>query len=63
MTSEEFRQIRIDLGLTQGELGQIMSIAQHGLSIIETGKRKPTKIMAAFIRYIQATRPRKDSNK
>ncbi|MCL2458283.1 MAG: helix-turn-helix transcriptional regulator [Desulfobulbus sp.] len=56
MTSEEFRAIRKQLDLTQAELGKIMSISQHGLSIIENGKRKPTKIMAAFLRYIQANR-------
>ena len=52
MTSDEFRQIRIQLGLTQSELGEIMCIEQRALSKIETGKRQPTNTQAAFIRYI-----------
>ena len=56
MTSEEFRSLRLQLGLTQSELGKIMAIAQKHISRIETGERQPTCQQAAFIRYIYANR-------
>jgi transcriptional regulator with XRE-family HTH domain len=52
MTSEEFRALRLQLGLTQVELGDKMGIRQEHISRIENGERQPTKIQAAFIRYI-----------
>lgn len=52
MTSEEFRALRLQLGLTQSELGAIMGIEQENISRIENGTRQPTKIQAAFILHI-----------
>lgn len=52
MTSSEFRSIRLKLVLTQSELGRIMGMRPQEISRIETD-RKPTKIQAAFIRYIE----------
>jgi transcriptional regulator with XRE-family HTH domain len=59
MTGEEFKNIRIELGLTQGQLGKRMgmSLTKKGycpaISRIETGEREPTNIHAAFLREIQ----------
>ena len=55
MTSDEFRAIRGQIGLTQEELGKIMGIPQRSISRIESGKREPTEVHARFIRYIQET--------
>ena len=55
MTSQEFRAIRSQLGLTQAELAEIMGMPKQSVSRIERGERQPTKIIAAFMRYIEAT--------
>lgn len=52
MTSAEFRALRISLGLTQAELGEIMDMLPTNIARIESGDRQPTKIQAAFLRYI-----------
>ena len=54
MTSNEFAQLRKELGLTQAELAAIMGSTQPSIARIESGERQPTKILAAFIRYIAA---------
>ena len=56
MTSTEFRAIRDRLGLSQAELGRIMGLHAREISRIECGDRAPTRLHAAFIRYIAATR-------
>ena len=56
MTSEEFRQIRLRLGLTQAELADLMGTHAQHISRIECGDRQPTRLLAAFIRYIAAAR-------
>lgn len=56
MTSEEFRAIRRRLGLTQAELADLMGTRAQHISRIECGDRQPTRLQAAFIRYIAATR-------
>ena len=56
MTSEEFRTIRLRLGLTQAELADLMGTHAQHISRIECGDRAPTRLHAAFIRYIAATR-------
>jgi DNA-binding transcriptional regulator YiaG len=53
MTSDEFAAIRRQLGLSQVELARIMGIGNGEISRIETGERKPTRLHAAFIRYIR----------
>lgn len=54
MTSDEFRRLRISLGLTQAELADIMGMTQPAVARIESGERKPTKLHAAFLRFIAA---------
>ena len=56
MTSTEFRQIRLRLGLTQAELAALMGTYAQHISRIESGDRQPTRQQAAFVRYIAATR-------
>lgn len=56
MTSEEFRQIRLRLGLTQAELADLMGTHAQHISRIECGDRQPTRQQSAFVRYIAATR-------
>lgn len=55
MTSEEFRQVRLRLGLTQAELANIMGTYAQHISRIERGDRAPTRQQEAFVRYIAAT--------
>ena len=55
MTSTEFRAIRDRLGLSQTELGRLMGLHAREISRIETD-RQPTRLHAAFVRYIAATR-------
>jgi transcriptional regulator with XRE-family HTH domain len=60
MTSTEFRAIRDRLGLSQAELGRIMGLHAREISRIETD-RQPTRLQAAFIRHIAATRGKGES--
>ena len=55
MTSEEFRQLRDRLGLSQAELGRLMGLHAREISRIET-YRQPTRVQAAFIKHIAAAR-------
>lgn len=52
MNSEEFKKTRLELGLSQGELGLIMGMVQQAVGRIETGERQPTKIQASFLRFL-----------
>ena len=54
MTSEEFRTIRLQLGLTQAELADLMGTYAQHISRIERGDRGPTRLQSAFIRHIAA---------
>ena len=56
MTSEEFRQIRLRLSLTQAELADLMGTYAQHISRIERGDRAPTRLQAAFVRHIASTR-------
>ena len=56
MTSTEFRAIRQALGLTQTELADLMGTYAQHISRIERGDRAPTRLQAAFVRYIAAAR-------
>ena len=58
MKSTEFRAIRDRLGLSQAELGRIMGMLPREISRIET-IRQPTRMQAAFIRYIEDTQSRR----
>lgn len=56
MTSDEFKAIRHALSLTQKQLAEIMGITPQEVSRIESGIRPPTRLHAAFIDYIAATK-------
>ena len=60
MTSEEFRQLRDRIGLSQAELGRLMGLHAREISRIETD-RQPTRVQAAFIKHIAATRGKGES--
>ncbi len=49
MTSEEFRQIRRQLGLNQTELAARLGMTQPMVSRIERGERQPTVQQGAAI--------------
>ena len=53
MTSEQFRQIRSQLGLTQAELADLMGTHAQHISRIECGDRKPTRQQAAALRLVE----------
>ena len=53
MTSEEFRQIRLRLGLTQAELADLMGTRAQHISRIESGDRQPTRQQAAALRLVE----------
>lgn len=53
MDSEEFRKIRIEIGISQKRLGKIMSLSQPNIARLET-TRRPTKIQAAFLTFIKS---------
>ena len=57
MTAAEFTALRHQLGLSQSQLGQLMGMRFQEISRIET-KTGPTKIQAAFLRYIASHPPR-----
>ena len=49
MTSGEFRQIRLQLGLNQTELADHLGMTQPMVSRIERGEREPTNQQGAAI--------------
>jgi len=53
MTSEEFIAIRLQLGLTQAQLGKELWMTQAAVSRLESGKRQPTKMHARAITLLQ----------
>lgn len=57
MTSEEFKEARLRLGLTQRVLARLMGLSFQAFSRIERGDRAPTLQQAAFMRYILAHPP------
>lgn len=57
MTSEEFKQARLRLGLRQKALGIIMGMVPQSINKIERGHRGPTVTQSAFLRYIVAHPP------
>ena len=60
MTSQEFRTIRLRLGLTQAELADLMGTYAQHISRIESGDRQPTRMQATFIRYIADTQDKEE---
>jgi len=59
MTSQEFKAIREQIGLTPTELGRLMAMTYHEIHRIENGVRQPTAKHAAFIRYIEGHPPKR----
>lgn len=55
MTSQEFKTIRQQLGLTQAELAETMGMTPQAVSRIERGERQPTLQQAEFINHIKET--------
>ena len=53
MTSEEFRQIRIQIGLTQAELAVLLGTYAQHISRIERGSRAPTRQQAAALILVE----------
>jgi len=52
MTSEEFKQARADMRLTQTELAVLIGVTQGELSCIES-TRKPTRFHRALINSLK----------
>lgn len=55
MTSDEYRAIRLQLGLSQSELGRLVGMRASDISRIERGQGgySPTKQQAAAILLVQ----------
>ena len=53
MTSAEFRQIRLHLGLNQTELADRLGMTQPMVSRIERGEREPTNQQGAAIALLR----------
>jgi hypothetical protein len=56
-TSAEFAAVLQELGLSQTDLGGHMGMTRQAVNRIVNGERQPTKMMGAFIRYIQLHPP------
>jgi len=52
MTSQEFKQTRHGIRITQADLAKIMGMTQPAIARIESGSRQPTKQQAAALRVI-----------
>ena len=50
---KEFRQIRIDLNLTQQKLADLMGLTQQQINRIENSNPGPRKIHMKFIRALK----------
>lgn len=59
MTGEDFKKLRESLGLSQAALARHMGMSRQRIYALEneTDGREPTKIHAAFLRYIAAHPP------
>jgi len=51
MTSEQFKKIRIQLGLTQGQLAEKMGVLQQDITRIEKGMRI-TRCQETLLKHI-----------
>lgn len=49
MTSDQYKQIRKSLNLTQSEMAKKLGMTQPSIARIESGARQPTKQQAAAI--------------
>lgn len=60
MTPEKFKEIRLKLGFNQEEMAEVLCLANNKvISNIEAGFRKPSKLTAVVMSYINELSPRK----
>lgn len=60
MTPEKFKEIRLKLGFDQKEMAEVLCLANNKvISNIEAGFRKPSKLAAVVMSYINDLTPRK----
>ena len=54
---EIFRAVRLEIGMSQGELGKCMGIKASDISALETGRggRAPTRVHMRFLELIKLT--------
>ncbi len=52
MTSEEYKKIRKQCGLTQTQAAPLLGLHQSGIARIESGSRAPSKQQAAALRLL-----------
>ena len=52
MLGRELTKLRVDSGLSQKELAQIMNVSQSYVCDLENERRNISKIAEAFIRFI-----------
>ena len=55
------RQARLDVGLTQRQLGKMLGIRQHRISEIETGVRRVSEERRLKIEHVLAEHARKQA--
>ena len=53
MTSDEFKDVRLRMGLTQKQLGLLFDVPQARVSEIERGVHKPTRWQAASMLMLE----------
>ncbi len=52
MNSQQFKQARLDCGLTQAQMADLMGMPQPAICRIESGSRQPTHQQAATVALI-----------
>jgi DNA-binding transcriptional regulator YiaG len=57
LTPEEIKKIRLDLGMSQAEFGECLSVTQATVCRWEIGFHKPSKMAVAFIINLKKTTP------
>lgn len=62
MSPAKFKAIRVELGLTQEELGQMLGFAgKNPICKIETGARNPNKLTVAIMEILHELPPKKST--
>mgnify|MGYP003883419435 CR=1 FL=1 len=55
MKPEEYKRIRMKMGLTQDDLAKVLGLSgKKAVSHIEVGLRNPNKLAAAFLRLLDS---------
>ncbi len=47
----KFKKLRKSMGYTQSRFGEIFGLTQVGISELESGKKKPSKTLMAYLKY------------